>query len=203
MWLFGTNFYKSTSSDKNFILSKLQAGVDVHYLLFDPFSPNLNQVAKDFDQNPRELQRECLYNLEALLDLHDKWNNGSGLPVKPGESQVRFYDTTPRMRGYFLNPNEENGRSFLVPYINRVNSPDLPGFQFKNTTKGVSASYFAGVKRLWQVSTPLDKFLELHRRDIESFDNVSNPEGGAGKKAAESVEPGATDGALKKAKTAK
>ena len=142
----------------------------VRYLIFDPFSPNLNQVARDFDQSHSELRQECLYNLQSLLDLQKKWSASSATVSKPGELEIHFYDTTPRMRGYFLDPELPAGKAFLVPYINKVNSPDLPGFQFQNISDGVASDYFAGVKRLWSSSMTYSDFLRVHGPQLKKME---------------------------------
>jgi hypothetical protein len=158
IWFFGTNFHISAVDRRPLLLKRLMAGVKVRYLVVDPFVPNMAQIAKDFDQSRDELADECTKGLKEILELRQQWTKNKGL----GELDVRFFDTTPRARLYVFDPNRPSGRSMFVPYINRVNSPALPGYLLENSPTGVFGSYFSGIRTLWNEATKLDEFLAHH-----------------------------------------
>lgn len=155
IWFFGTDFHISTGDRKRALLDALKRGVNVHYLIFDPSSPELARLARDFGQSEESLRRECMLGFSNLNDLASAWSDISAQTATPGELQVRIFDVTPRGRVYVFDPGDDRGRTFLVPYVNNVNSSELPGFLLENTDRGVYRSYFAGVAKLWKLSKPI------------------------------------------------
>jgi len=155
IWFFGTNFHISTGDRRKAIIDALKRGVNVHYLIFDPSSAELTRLARDFGQSEDSLRRECALGLANLNDLARAWSSISAQTPTPGELQIRVFDVTPRGRVYVFDPGDDRGRTFLVPYVNNVNSTELPGFLLENIDRGVYRSYLAGVMKLWSSSRPL------------------------------------------------
>lgn len=56
IWFFGINFDISVKSERESIVSKLNNGVDINYLVIDPESPQFEEIAKEFGYNPKELK---------------------------------------------------------------------------------------------------------------------------------------------------
>lgn len=161
---FGTNFHISTGDARAQLLKRLGGGVRVRYLIFDAYSPSLDRVAKDFDQSPTQLRAECLSGLQSVLALRTAWQAVSSKSPHPGEFDIRFYDSTPRARIYFFDPGRPEGKTYFVPYINKINSPELPGFLLQNVETGVYGAYRGGIEKLWQESKSpdLDTYLANH-----------------------------------------
>jgi hypothetical protein len=155
IWFFGTNFYITSRDRKEALIGALTRGVNVHYLIFDPDSAEMARLARDFGQSEESLRRECALGLANLTDLARAWNEVSAQTDTPGDLQVRVFEVTPRGRVYVFDPGDDRGTTFLVPYVNNVNSSELPGFLLENIDRGVYRSYFAGVMRLWKASKPL------------------------------------------------
>jgi hypothetical protein len=161
---FGTNFHISTGDARAQLLKKLSTGVRVRYLIFDVYSPFCDRVAKDFDQSPIQFRTECLSGLQSLVALRTAWQAVSSKSPHPGDLEIRFYNITPRARIYFFDPGRPEGRSYFVPYVNNINSPELPGFLLQNVDTGVYGDYLSGIEKLWQQSkTPdFDTYLANH-----------------------------------------
>jgi hypothetical protein len=75
---------------------------------------------------------------------------------------VRVFETHPHARFYVFDPARAKGNTFFVPYINRVDSPEVPGFLLENVSGGVFKSYFNGILRLWAESMDLNEYLQRH-----------------------------------------
>jgi Domain of unknown function (DUF5919) len=153
---FGTNFHISAQDRRMAIFSALKRGVKIRYLLLNPDGPQIHQVAIDFDSNPKNLADECRSGLRDLEYLQSTWSEMRKNEKTPGEIEIRTFDSTPRLRGYFFDPGPD-GKAYIVPYINKVNSPDSPGFLFGNFDSGVAKIYYYGVSRLWQDAVPFNK----------------------------------------------
>jgi hypothetical protein len=155
IWFFGTNFYISAGDRRTALLNALRRGVNVHYLIFNPNSSEFPRLARDFAQSEAELKAECAKGLISINELARAWHSIAPQSQTPGELQVRVYDVTPRGRMYVFDPGNDEGRTFLVPYVNNVNSAELPGFLLENIEAGVYKAYFTGVVKLWRSSTVL------------------------------------------------
>lgn len=154
IWFFGINFHISAEDKREAILGALKRGLNVRYLVVNPDSPQMAQIAYDFDSDPKNLADECRAGIRDLEFLQSRWEKSKLNEKTPGELEIRLFDSTPRMRAYFFDPGP-NGKAYVVPYINRVNSPDSPGFLFGNFEAGVAKTYFYGVSKVWQSAQPL------------------------------------------------
>ena len=162
IWFFGANFHISATDRKQAILERLQNGVKIHYLILDPFTAHMDQIAKDFDSSVGQLKSECLNSLDSLLVLKKAWEQMIPTASHPGELEIRFYDSTPHARIYVFDPSEESGRTLFIPYMNRVNSPELPAYLLENSKSGVYSSYFGGVQKLWLSCSTISEYLASH-----------------------------------------
>ena len=155
IWFFGTNFHISAEDKRALLLEKLDKGVHIRYLVFDPFSKHLQRLADDFDSDPENAQNESILGLRDIAFMMGKWNKLKKDSRNPGMLEVRLYETTPRMRAYIFDPTSPGGKVYIVPYINKVNSPESPGFLFKTLDSSVADVYVRGVRKLWDESRPL------------------------------------------------
>jgi uncharacterized protein DUF5919 len=155
IWFCGTDFHISSTDDRQLIFDKLAHGVRIRYLIFDPYSPNMKAVASDFDMNYQESFSQCLTSIAHLQSIDSVWNiRKQGLET-PGELEIHLYKETPRIRAYIFDPDDPKSDCIYIPYLHKINSPELPAFQFKNIHTGVFEDYFESIKKLWQVSTDL------------------------------------------------
>ena len=68
-----------------------------------------------------------------------------------------------------FDPNRETGSTFFIPYVNEVNSPDLPGYLLQNIGTGVFGDYEGGVEKMWQQSLSLTDLRSRHPEITESW----------------------------------
>jgi hypothetical protein len=162
IWFLGTDFNVSAGERRNLLLRQLAAGIKIRYLIFDPRSNHMEDLAADFDQSPPELAAECEKGLQSLLRLRKEWRERSRTTQSPGELSVRIFETHPHARFYVFDPARTKGNTFFVPYINSVNSPEVPGFLLENVNSGVFKSYFNGILKLWAESMDLNEYLQRH-----------------------------------------
>ena len=159
IWFVGTDFNISAGEQRDSLLKVLSKGINVHYLIFDPKSGHLDDLAADFNQTPDELRSECEKGLASIVELQREWQNRSLTATRPGELRVKIFDTHPHARFYVFDPGRVEGKTFFVPYINDVNSPNAPGFLLQNVPKGVFHQYFGGIQKLWETAETLDQHL--------------------------------------------
>jgi hypothetical protein len=162
IWFYGTDFSISAGDRRNLLLDKLASGLRLNYLIFDPRSSHLEDLASDFDQSPAELRAECEKGLESLLQLRKEWQDRSKSSHSPGEVNVRIFETHPHARFYVFDSGRTHGRTFFVPYVNGVNSPDVPGFLLANVKNGVFRAYFSSILKMWGESTDLSVYIQQH-----------------------------------------
>lgn len=157
IWFMGTDFNISAGEQRDLLLKKLSDGVNIKFLIFDPKSPQLDELASDFDQSPAELRAECEKGLDSIIELQRKWQTQSS--TRLGELDVRFFDANPRARFYIFDPNRTDGHTYFVPYVNDVNSPNAPGYLLQNIPHGVFQQYFDGIRKLWASSETMQQHL--------------------------------------------
>jgi Domain of unknown function (DUF5919) len=160
VWFFGTNFNISAGERRDALLRKLSSGVNIKYLIFDPKSSHLDDFALDFGQSPGELRSECEKGLESIVELQRQWQRLSATVPRPGELEVRVFAAPPHARFYIFDPERTDGKSLFVPYVNHVNSPNVPAYLLQNVPSGVFQQYFDGIRKLWTSSESLEQHLK-------------------------------------------
>lgn len=172
------NFLKSTKNDVSIlctstishlptkqiqIIEKLKNGVNIRYIVLDPLSPTMPWVAKDFGLPLERLEAENKTSLYALINLRNEWEKiKNGSPV-PGHLEIRLLDGQLHTRMYVFDRTSSNGSTILVPYMNQHGSMTLPAFNFSNGTYSTLLSeYWASFEKIWNNSTDLQQFLNLH-----------------------------------------
>jgi uncharacterized membrane protein YobD (UPF0266 family) len=162
IWFVGLDFNISATQRRDLLLSKLENGVKIRYLVFNPRSNRVGDLAKDFDQSESALRTESEKGLQNLLDLRKHWLEKSSASAHPGEIEIRMFEASPHFRLYVFDPGQSNGRTYLVPYANTVSSTILPGYLLENIDTGMYKPYFDSVRKLWTNSVTLDDFLKSH-----------------------------------------
>jgi hypothetical protein len=92
IWLTGMSFYVTLPQFKDRIIKKLGDGVDVRFLIYDPLSPSLPQVAQAFGQRPEELASESRVTIENLRSIEEAWKH----PTSSAKFEVRLFNGMPR-----------------------------------------------------------------------------------------------------------
>lgn len=154
----GTNFHITSKDNRQIILGKLNEGIKIKYLIFNPLSPVMDFAAIDFADSKENLMNECITGLRNIMELKRDWEKIKNASSSPGEIEIRLYNEIPRLRGYIFDPQDENGSCIYIPYLYKVNSPELPGFKFKNSSNGVFKDYYSSILKLWQSSVPILEF---------------------------------------------
>ena len=162
IWFVGMDFHITAGDRKDMILKKLNQGVKVRFLVFDPSSPMLDTIGRDFDQTPQAIESECTDSLSSLVSLQDEWMRQDGYSHYPDGLEIRLFQDAPHARYYLTDPDDPRAKSYFVPYMNHENSPSLPGFLLGNINNGVIQAYVPGIRKLWTSSEPLDTYLSEH-----------------------------------------
>lgn len=156
IWFVGTDFNITAGQQRDVLLHKLASGVKINFLIFDPHHPHLEELAQDFGQTPAELKAECDKSLQSLIALQAAWKQQSASSSNPGELNIRVFKAHPHGRFYVFDPDSKKGRTYFVPYVNSVDSTQIPGFLLANVQTGIFKPYFAAIKKLWEQAEPLD-----------------------------------------------
>ncbi len=153
---FGTDFHITVEDKREDLLKKLSEGVNIKYLVLNPKSKRLDLLASDFDVNTEKLRSESQDGLQGLITLNQRWSEVKNRSENPGSLEVRLFEASPKMRAYFFDGATGHGRAYLVPYMNKLNSPQSPGYLFSVKKDGVAEIYLAGIRKLWQEAIPLE-----------------------------------------------
>jgi hypothetical protein len=153
IWFTGISFYVTLPQHKDLLIKKLEEGVDVRFLVYDPKSQNLGEVARGFSQSEEALRSECDVTIQNLRNIYSEWKQ-RGLR---GKFEVRLFSSIPKSRIYVFDRKLESGFTYFIPHVDQQNSPNLPGFLAKNIKTGIASAYFEGIERLWNASKVLEE----------------------------------------------
>lgn len=154
VWLTGISFYITLPANKDLLLKKIEEGVTVRFLVYDPSDDDLEEVAKGFSQTKEELYNECASTIVTLQSMASEVSRRN----LRGNLEVRLFSTIPKTRIYIFDRKKDHGHTFFIPHIDQQNSPNLPGFLIKNIKTGIGPPYFEGVERLWRDGKDLQTF---------------------------------------------
>lgn len=159
-WFLGTTFYISIDTHRELIRKKLSEGVDVNFIIFDPYGKRASEVARMLDIGPNELMDQCLLGIRTMIKLADE---PRGTRV-PGELRIKLIDDVIHSRLYLFDPKAPDGVTYFIPQINQSNSQMLPGFAARNSQSTFTSAYFEGVLRTWNSNTSiaLQEWRALH-----------------------------------------
>jgi len=162
IWFYGVDFNISATQRRDLLLNKLENGIKVRYLIFNPKSTHIADLAKDFDQPENALRSELEKGLNNLLDLRKHWTERAASSAHPGELDIRLFETPPHFRLYVFDPNRPRGSTYFIPYASVVSSTVLPGYLLENVDTGVYKAYFNSIRKSWTTATTLDEYLKSH-----------------------------------------
>lgn len=154
IWLTGMSFYITLPANKDLLLKKIEEGLSVRFLVYDPTDDDLEEVAKSFSQTKEELYSECASTIVTLQSMATEVSQRN----LRGSLEVRLFSTIPKTRIYIFDRKNESGHTFFIPHVDQQNSPNLPGFLIKNVKTGIGPPYFEGVEKLWRDGKDLKHF---------------------------------------------
>ncbi len=151
VWFFGTNFHITATDRRKDILGALERGVHVRFMVIDPKASEsiFKQMSVDFDQSEETIKSECILGISSLKEIQKTWTERQPHAGSTATFEVRTYMHYPWARMYCFDPKSPNGTTFLIPYMNKTNSSELPGFLFENSPDGAAEEYFAAMVRIW------------------------------------------------------
>ena len=158
VWFTGMSFYVTLPQHRDTLMKKLEEGVDVRFLIYDPLSKNLHDVASGFSQSDEALRNECDLTIQNLQEMLADANRRN----LPGRLEIKLFSSVPRTRMYVFDRKMETGTTYFIPHVDQQNTPNLPGFLVKNIKTGITQPYFEGIERLWNTSQPYETWLALH-----------------------------------------
>jgi hypothetical protein len=144
-WLMGTTFYISTDQFHDLMLSRLADGVDLNFLILDPYNGGAARVARLLGVTEEELFLDCLAGIRTLSRMGEEAKSRS----YSGTLRVKLIQDAFQSRAYFFDPKSSDGFTYYIPQINGTNSQFLPGFLVGNGAAKFATTYFNGVLKLW------------------------------------------------------
>jgi hypothetical protein len=159
-WFAGTSFYISTDQFRDELIERARAGIDMHFLVFDPTAPTIKTMSQVLDILPESVTEQCITGLRSLQAIR-KSLQASG---STGQIQVRLSQIPFSSRLYFFDPKIGTGSIYFVPQVSSVSSQNSPGFLIRNEKAPFSNIFFDGISKLWNSSTvtDFDAWLKLH-----------------------------------------
>ena len=155
IWLAGVNFYSTAPEHKCLFVERLRQGVNVRFLILDPTSPYRREVAKGFSNSDELLKTQCDSTVAALREIYDKWKHER----LRGQLEIRLFARAPNIRFYFFDRGCETGFTYLVPHLDGLDSPNLPGFLAENVEDGIAPTYADRMQGLWEKATRYEDWL--------------------------------------------
>jgi len=156
VWFTGISFYITLPANREALFKALDRGVNVRFLIYDPRSPNIAEVAAGFSQSPQELASECHVTIENLRTLAAE----AKAKKTKGHLEVKLFSSIPKMRLYIFDRRKERGLTYFIPHVDQQNSPNVPGFLATNVRTGIAPAFIDGAERLWARAQSSDVHLE-------------------------------------------
>jgi len=144
-WFAGTTFYISVDQYHDLLLQKLADGVDLNFLVLDPYNGGAKNVADLLGVTEDELSSQCLAGIRTLERIRSEAQRAGA----PGVLNVKLSNQVFQSRLYFFDPKSDQGTTYYVPQINGTNSQFLPGFLVNNGHAKFASVYFNGLLKLW------------------------------------------------------
>jgi len=156
IWLTGISFYITLPAYRDELFKALERGVNVRFLIYNPYSTNLEEVANSFGQTRGELAKECEMTVEHLETLAEQAKKAG----TKGALEVRLFSSIPKMRLYMFDRRREEGHTYFIPHVDQQNTPNVPGFLAKNIKTGIVPPFIDGAERVWNKSMRFEEYLE-------------------------------------------
>jgi len=133
------------------VIAGLQRGVCFTVLLLDPDSDVATTYAQ-LHQDPGAVERIR----QSIAVLHDLQKEFASLQT-PGKFQVRLYRNFPIFDMLVIDPEDENGRAVITPYLPGSKRADNPGLEiYRRSNPMFFDKYYKSVQHLLAVSWQLE-----------------------------------------------
>jgi hypothetical protein len=159
VWFAGVSFYISLPANQAYFLNALERGINVRFLIYNPLSPNVADVAAGFSQSVDELKSESEMTIRSLMALGQQAKQRRA----SGNLDIRLFTIVPKMRLYVIDKHSERGVTFFIPHVDHQNTPNTPGFLARNLKTGVAPAFIEGLDRVWNAAMPWDEFMKIYQ----------------------------------------
>ncbi|HKO98573.1 MAG TPA: hypothetical protein VJU86_16360 [Pyrinomonadaceae bacterium] len=146
IWFVGIAFHVTLSDGdtRKLILRKLEEGVSVKFLIYDPTSTNVSLVAQHWGRDSsKHLLSDCGTGIRYLSEIYETAKNRH---LKQN-LEVKLSREIPQSRVYIFDRHDTNSYTFFIPHVGRYRSPELPGYLYKNDS--IAREYRDAVINLW------------------------------------------------------
>jgi hypothetical protein len=144
-WFIGTSFFISLDQYNDLILERLADGININFLILDPYAETINKVAGLMDVTPKEVFHDCMSGIRIL----DRTVREAAKRELHGELRVKITAEPIQTRVYMFDPRADTGYFYFVPHLNGTNPQTVPGFLAANAKAPICESYFKGVLKIW------------------------------------------------------
>jgi len=161
MFFMGINFSYTPILNAAEFQDKIENGVNVRFMVFNPMSRISEYVARGVAMSEEHLQVENKLDLKTIVDLQRYADSRRRELPTAGRVTIRLFDAIPLGRAYVFDGLE--GESFFVPYASRGPVRPLPVYQYANNGKA-ARRYISGMEDLWKSDdvVSVDAFLERY-----------------------------------------
>lgn len=147
LWFVGVHFSVTLADGdiRKLLIRKLEEGVSVRFLIFDPTSHDAQLVAEQYGrENTTNLFRDCQTTIKYLIEIYDI-AKAKGLTRNV---EIKLYREVPQSRLYVFDSNNPNSYTYFVPHLGLHRASELPGYLFRNGS--VIREYRTAITRLWE-----------------------------------------------------
>jgi predicted acylesterase/phospholipase RssA len=159
VFITAVNLFVTMPHQREEFLRKVQAGVNIRILVFDPTSPYLPEVSASGEADPARVREQCLSTLRELRSLQERIANG---PVTKGRLEARIFRSVLHMRAYFIDPRSAHGAVIVNPYVNGGHFTETPAYRFGNPEQLPFQNYYTSLNRLWDKAELLETFIKAN-----------------------------------------
>jgi len=147
IWFVGVHFSVTLADGdiRKLLVQKLEEGVAVNFLIFDPTSNDAQLVAEQFGrENTTNLFRDCQTTIKYLIEIYDIAKT-KGLKRNV---EIKLYREIPQSRLYVFDSANPNSYTYFVPHLGLNRGSELPGYLFRNDS--VISEYRKAIAKLWE-----------------------------------------------------
>lgn len=147
--LYGINFHVTIPMINDLLFDRLHNGVKVKFLLVDPESERIKELAAIVNEDEQVLRDECALSLRKI-DTLSKLLNKAG---QSSQIEVSTFDGMAPSCMYAIDHDTAAGQLFYFPYMNGVTPTRLPGYLWSRRPDTPYNFYTSELKRMWNAET--------------------------------------------------
>jgi adenosylhomocysteine nucleosidase len=159
----GTSFHATIPTSLPTLKRKIEGGLHVRLLLFNPFCPNAEIAAKEASQSLAALKGDCIMTMQNLRSVMGELKNHAN----GGNLQIRVFSSVPRMRLYSFDRADRSGPVYLIHYVNGRSATNLPGVKHAATDHEQFDPYVESAERLWKEAVEFEQFIAEYSVELE------------------------------------